>query len=61
MLRNVKGNKRLEERGSVEIVYRTPQVMGQKRIWGAKVTPGLSPCDWETGDVIHRMAFRRRS
>lgn len=61
MLRNVKGNERLEERRSVEIVYRTPQVMGQKRIRGAKATPGLSPCDWETGDVIPRMASRRRS
>lgn len=39
----MKGNERLEERGSVEIVYRTPQVMGQKRIRGAKVTPGFEP------------------
>ena len=31
------------EKGSVEIVYRTPQMMGQKRRRGAKVAPGFEP------------------
>lgn len=43
LLRNVNGNERLEERASVEIVYRTPQVMRQKRRRGAKVSPDFEP------------------
>ena len=38
------------ERGSVETVYRAPQMMGQKRR-GQKWLQALSPCDWKNGGV----------
>ena len=49
------------KRGSVEIVYRTPQMMGQKRRSGQVWLQVLSPCDWKNGDVAQRVAIRRQS
>lgn len=49
------------EKGSVEIVYRTPQMMGQKRRRGQVWLQVLSPCDWKKGDVAQRVAIRRQS
>ena len=49
------------EKGSVEIVYRTPQMMGQKRRRGQKWLQVLSPCNWKNGDVAHWVAIKRQS